>query len=178
MLYRNADSEEAPTVRAGRRTRWIAASVEPLRGTVPDAELRRLEAACLVTGMEAMVVTRDIRQLEPDEALAVTRWAARALLRAGLIPRIGPAEPDAPAPSVARPENSEAWPGVRSALLRGAPEVRAERAPAQLVHHPLHLRPLDLPHCRYDLPAQTRRQRGAYMMIPTPARQTSAPAMS
>lgn len=81
----DAGDGHAPTVRAGRRTRWIADSVEPLRGTVPDADLRRMEAAlCLVMGTEAMVVMRDVCHLEPDEALAVARWAAEAILRAGL----------------------------------------------------------------------------------------------
>jgi hypothetical protein len=85
LAAHEADESQTPTVRAGRRTRWIAESVAPLRATVPNAELRRLEAAlCLVTGLEAMVVMRDVCGLEPDEARAVTHWAAEAILRAGL----------------------------------------------------------------------------------------------
>jgi AcrR family transcriptional regulator len=72
-------------VREGRRLRWIAATLTPLRDTVPDTDLRRLEAAlCLVTGGEAFTVLRDVCQLEPDEAIAVAHWAAQALLTAGL----------------------------------------------------------------------------------------------
>lgn len=69
------------TRREGRRRRWIATVLEPLRGTIPDADLRRLEAAlCLVTGGEAITVLRDVCHLEPDEAIAVAHWAAEAIL--------------------------------------------------------------------------------------------------
>lgn len=72
-------------VREGRRLRWISATLAPLRDTMPDADLRRLEAAlCLVTGGEAFTVLRDVCGLESDEAIAVAHWAARALLTAGL----------------------------------------------------------------------------------------------
>jgi AcrR family transcriptional regulator len=85
LAAHEAGDAETPTVREGRRTRWIAESVEPLRGRMPDDDLRRLEAAlCLVVGVEAMLVMRDICRLEPDEAIAVSRWAAEALLHAGL----------------------------------------------------------------------------------------------
>jgi AcrR family transcriptional regulator len=72
-------------VREGRRLGWISATMTPLRDTMPDADLRRLEAAlCLVTGGEAFTVLRDVCGLEPDEAIAVAHWAAQALLTAGL----------------------------------------------------------------------------------------------
>ena len=65
--------------------RWIAASLAPLRGTIPDATLRRMQhALCLVIGSEAMVVMRDVCRLQPHDALAATRWAAEAILRAGM----------------------------------------------------------------------------------------------
>lgn len=72
-------------LREGRRYQWISALLEPLGGTVTDAELRRLEAAlCLVMGGEAFTVLRDVCRLEPDQAIAVANWAAQALLNAGL----------------------------------------------------------------------------------------------
>ena len=72
-------------VREGRRLRWISATLAPLRDTMPDADLRRLESAlCLVTGGEAFTVLRDVCGLEADEAIAVAHWAAQALLIAGL----------------------------------------------------------------------------------------------
>ena len=72
-------------LREGRRLQWIAATLEPLRGTASDADLRRLELAlCLVLGAEAFTVLRDVCHLDADEAIAVTTWAAQALLNAGL----------------------------------------------------------------------------------------------
>jgi AcrR family transcriptional regulator len=80
-----ATAETAPIVREGRRRRWLEQSLAPLRDAVPDAQLERLAAALSVlSGAEAIVVLRDIYHLEPDEALAVTRWAARALVEATL----------------------------------------------------------------------------------------------
>ena len=65
--------------------RWFAETLAPLRGTIPDATLRRMQLAlCMVMGSEPIVVLRDVCRLEPEEALAVTRWAAEAILQAGL----------------------------------------------------------------------------------------------
>ena len=78
-----AKGEDAPVVREGRRTRWLAQSLAPIGDAVSPAELDRLIAALsLVTGAEAMVVLRDVCQLDADAASAVTDWAARALLDA------------------------------------------------------------------------------------------------
>jgi AcrR family transcriptional regulator len=78
-----AKGEDAPVVREGRRTRWFAQSLAPIGPDVPPAELDRLIAALsLVTGAEAMVVLRDVCQLDADAGSAVTDWAARALLDA------------------------------------------------------------------------------------------------
>ncbi len=85
LAAERAGERDGRQVREGRRLRWISATLAPLRDTIPDAELRRLEAAlCLVTGGEAFTVMRDVCGLEPDEAIAVTHWAAQALLTAGL----------------------------------------------------------------------------------------------
>ncbi|HTN80710.1 MAG TPA: TetR/AcrR family transcriptional regulator, partial [Acidimicrobiales bacterium] len=72
-------------VREGRRLQWITTILQPMRGRVPDTELRRLELAlCLVLGAEAFTVLRDVCHLEADEAVEVTKWATEALLSAGL----------------------------------------------------------------------------------------------
>jgi len=72
-------------VREGRRLQWITTILQPMRGTVPDPDLRRLELAlCLVLGAEAFTVLRDVCHLESDEAVEVTKWATEALLHAGL----------------------------------------------------------------------------------------------
>ena len=63
----------------------IATILEPLEDTVAEEDLRRVEAAlCLVAGGEAMQVLRDVCRLDFDEAFAVSRWAADAILTAGL----------------------------------------------------------------------------------------------
>ena len=70
-------------VREGRRKEWISTILQPLRDTLPDADRQRLEAAlCLTMGGEAHVVLRDVCHLDADEASAVARWAAEAILTA------------------------------------------------------------------------------------------------
>ena len=80
-----AEGDEAPIVREGRRRRWFAESLAPLRDDLPKQDLDRLIAALSLTGgIEAISVLRDVCGLGRDEALAVTGWAARALLDAAL----------------------------------------------------------------------------------------------
>jgi hypothetical protein len=68
-------------LRAGRRRRWISDTLQTLPGRRSARQQRRLEAAlALVMGMEAMVILRDICQLEPDEAVEVSKAAAEAIL--------------------------------------------------------------------------------------------------
>jgi hypothetical protein len=64
--------------------RWLDAVLEPLTD-LSDERRRRLRAALALTiGIDAMVVMKDVCRLDDDEALAVLRWAATVLLRAGL----------------------------------------------------------------------------------------------
>jgi AcrR family transcriptional regulator len=80
-----ADGDESPTVREGRRRRWLGDSLGPLRGELDDAAFDRLVAALsLVMGIEPIVVLSDVCQLDADGALAVTTWASAALLDAAL----------------------------------------------------------------------------------------------
>jgi hypothetical protein len=75
---------DRPAVREGRRMRWLDAVLEPLTD-VPAEERRRLSCALALTvGSDSLVVMKDVCHLEDDEALAVLRWAATAILRAGL----------------------------------------------------------------------------------------------
>src|SRR5204862_8167427 len=72
-----ANGDEAPIVRVGRRRRWLDDSLAPLRDEIGDDALRRLVAGLsLLAGGEAMFVLRDVCQLAPDDALAVSKWAA------------------------------------------------------------------------------------------------------
>lgn len=81
---RNGDGERRPT-RPGHRNRWNALVVEPLRGTLTDAELTGLiEALGLGWGTESVIVLHDVLQLEPEAAkqrmLTTCRWILRGAL--------------------------------------------------------------------------------------------------
>lgn len=72
-------------IRQNRRTPLIRAALAPARRRFDDAGYERLCAAlALLFGTEAMVVFRDVLQMDADEARAVKSWAARALVRAAL----------------------------------------------------------------------------------------------
>ena len=82
-LRSRRSSSEAPVVREGRRMRWLDRVLEPL--DMPDEGKDRLRAALALTlGGEALVVMKDVCYLDQEEALDVLRWAAQAILRAGL----------------------------------------------------------------------------------------------
>jgi AcrR family transcriptional regulator len=81
---RGGPTREAP-LRGGRRIEWIETALEPVRERLGEARFERLVSAlALVVGIEALLVLRDIRGLDRAEIEAVTRWAARALLKATL----------------------------------------------------------------------------------------------
>jgi AcrR family transcriptional regulator len=81
----SAAGDDAPVVREGRRKRWFETCLAPLRVQVGDAAVDRLIAGlCALGGMEAMTALRDVSRLEPEQALAVTDWAARVLVEATL----------------------------------------------------------------------------------------------
>lgn len=76
---------EIPQVREGRRMRWIAKVLAPVKKGRETAKWRRLEAAiALAVGPDAMVVMKDVCKMESAEAQETLRWAAQALLRAGI----------------------------------------------------------------------------------------------
>lgn len=82
---RNARSgEEPPTVREGRRMRWLDHALEPAHDLPDDQRLRLRAALALTLSIDAVVIMKDVCLLDDDEALEVLRWAALALLRAGL----------------------------------------------------------------------------------------------
>lgn len=84
-LAGTAGGDDAPVVRVGRRRRWFDESLASIRDDVGDAAFGRLVAGLsLLGGGEAMFVLRDVCRLDRDEALAVTDWAARALVDATL----------------------------------------------------------------------------------------------
>ncbi|MFT8243870.1 TetR/AcrR family transcriptional regulator [Roseomonas sp. BN140053] len=69
--------------RGGRRVDWIREVLAPLRGIVPEPALEELVSAlCLLTGIETVVVLRDVRGLGDAAIVETVRRIARALLAA------------------------------------------------------------------------------------------------
>ena len=69
--------------RQNRRTPLIDAALEPARKQFKPAALANLRRAlALVIGTEAMVVFKDVLQVDEAEARRVKRWAIRALVAA------------------------------------------------------------------------------------------------
>jgi len=76
--------QQAPYARSRRRMRWLDEVLEPLQD-VTDERRDQLRAALTLTlGIEAIVVMKDVCGLDDAEAVEVLRWAATALLRAGV----------------------------------------------------------------------------------------------
>jgi AcrR family transcriptional regulator len=68
--------------RKGRAIGWIEDALAPLRDSMPAPALRRLVLAIrATTGIEALVWLTDIAGLPREEAVALMRASARALLR-------------------------------------------------------------------------------------------------
>jgi AcrR family transcriptional regulator len=88
MLRMALDPGESHTdlpLRQGRAIGWIAEALEPLRGTLTDAQVHQLALAIRsATGIEARVWLTDVAQLSNEDAMAVMRWSAQALLASAL----------------------------------------------------------------------------------------------
>jgi len=82
----NHGSNDAAPVREGRRMRWLERVLEPVRADLTDQQWNRLRYALALTmNIDAIAIMKDVCRIEDDdETLEVLRWAARALLRAGL----------------------------------------------------------------------------------------------
>jgi AcrR family transcriptional regulator len=80
--------EKSPTEmprRGTRRIEWIEAAIAPLRSQLGKSHFTRLVSALAVcTGMEAILVLRDIRGLTQPQTIQVSKWMAQALLREAL----------------------------------------------------------------------------------------------
>jgi AcrR family transcriptional regulator len=71
--------------RGMRRVDWIETALQPLRGRLGSAAYAQLVSALtLCVGIEALLVFRDIRGLTSSQAVAVSRWMARAVLAQSL----------------------------------------------------------------------------------------------
>lgn len=82
---------EGVPARQNRRTPLIEAALAPARRQFRPADLKLLaRALALVIGTEAMVVLKDVLQLDDAEARKVRRWAIRALVDAARRPAPAP----------------------------------------------------------------------------------------
>jgi AcrR family transcriptional regulator len=71
--------------RGYRRVGWIEHALAPARARLgPEGFERLVSALCVLVGWESALVLRDVRALDPDEAIDVTVFAARAIVRAAL----------------------------------------------------------------------------------------------
>lgn len=83
MERRVAEGESALPARQNRRTPMIEAALAPSKAEFSRASLDRLQKAlALIVGTEAMIVFRDVLQLDEKEARDVKRWAIRVLIEA------------------------------------------------------------------------------------------------
>jgi len=82
------DGEGAAPVRQNRRSALIEAALASSRDAFAPADLKRLKAIlAVVIGTEAMVVFKDVLQMDMGEAQAVKRWAIAALVAAARKPQ-------------------------------------------------------------------------------------------
>jgi AcrR family transcriptional regulator len=81
----NRDKSQAPSVREGRRMRWLEAVLAPAKRGRSKKQWKRMQAALALTaGTDAMVIMKDVCRMDDKEAQEALLWAARTLLRAGL----------------------------------------------------------------------------------------------
>ena len=84
-LQRGIDGNDVDALpaRQNRRSPLIEAALSPVRRQFKPTALKHLtHALALVVGTEAMVVCKDVLQLEDAEARKMKRWVIRALIEA------------------------------------------------------------------------------------------------
>jgi AcrR family transcriptional regulator len=73
--------EDGPQ-RGARRLEWIKLALKPLEARIGSSERKRLvNAIALCTGIEALLVFRDVCGLSEGEAIRVGQWMCRTLLK-------------------------------------------------------------------------------------------------
>jgi AcrR family transcriptional regulator len=83
-LSLEADTAErgALPLRQGRAIAWIAEALDGLRGDLSDEQFRQLVLSIRATiGIEAIVWLVDVAGLSRNDAIALMRWSAQALLQ-------------------------------------------------------------------------------------------------
>jgi AcrR family transcriptional regulator len=91
-LEADAADRDALPLRQGRAIAWIAEALDGLRADLSDQQFRQLVLSIRATiGIEAIVWLVDVAGLSRNDAIALTRWSAQALLhRAATIPPPAP----------------------------------------------------------------------------------------
>lgn len=98
-LEADATEREALPLRQGRAIAWIAEALDGVRGDLSEGQFRQLVLSVRATiGIEAIVWLVDIAGLSRNDAVALTRWSAQALLhRAITVPPPEPSRTGRPA---------------------------------------------------------------------------------
>lgn len=84
MIHVTVLEKTAPGTRprGSRRVDWIELAVGSLKPRLGKAAYARLVSALtLITGIEALIVLRDLRGLSQAQAIQTSRWMARTVLR-------------------------------------------------------------------------------------------------
>lgn len=87
-LEADAAERAALPLRQGRAIAWIAEALDGVRHDLSDEQLRQLVLSIRATiGIEAIVWLVDVAGLSRNDAVALTRWSAQALLQqASIVP--------------------------------------------------------------------------------------------
>ena len=84
-IVRDAPSSAARVRRPGNRLRYVAKALDDVKDGLGHERFERLlPALAMCMGIESVIVLKDICGLPDEEAEAIKRWAARALLEAAL----------------------------------------------------------------------------------------------
>src|SRR5690606_6196142 len=82
--------------RQNRRTPLIEAALAPALDRIrPNVRSHLVAALALIVGTEAMLVFKDVLQMDDEQAAGVKRWAIRALVEAAVDAEMPPPAPAA-----------------------------------------------------------------------------------
>src|SRR6476646_5260285 len=97
-LEADAAERDALPLRQGRAIGWIAEALDGVRGDLSGQQFRQLVLSIRATiGIEAIVWLVDVAGLSRNDAVALTRWSAQALLhRATTVPPPAPSQSASP----------------------------------------------------------------------------------
>ncbi|WP_313605049.1 TetR/AcrR family transcriptional regulator [Rhizobium sp.] len=83
FLAAAATNDKIP--RTGRRLPWLSEALQPIEKKLPKPAYENLLAGLsLLTGIEAIIVLRDICAMDIDRGEKVVRWSAQAMLAKAL----------------------------------------------------------------------------------------------